>query len=68
MINLVGEMPTREPLLAEPGLHWHDYGKSARPGRKLGHLTICDSSAKNRDRRAFKLLSRIDRATHLALR
>jgi 5-(carboxyamino)imidazole ribonucleotide synthase len=68
MINLVGEMPTRDVLLAEPALHWHDYGKTARPGRKLGHVTICETSAKTRDRRAFKLLSRIDRATWLAVR
>jgi 5-(carboxyamino)imidazole ribonucleotide synthase len=68
MINLVGEMPTRDRLLAEPALHWHDYGKEARPGRKLGHVTICETSAKTRDRRAFKALSGIDRATWLALR
>ena len=68
MINLVGEMPTRDALLAEAGVHWHDYGKTARPGRKLGHLTLCESSAKTRDRRALKLLSRLDRATWLALR
>jgi 5-(carboxyamino)imidazole ribonucleotide synthase len=68
MINLVGQMPTREPLLKEPGLHWHDYGKSPRPGRKLGHLTICESSAKSRDRRAFKVLSKVDRETWLAIR
>ena len=68
MINLVGEMPTREALLAEPALHWHDYGKTARPGRKLGHVTICDSTAKVRNRRAFKVLSGIDRATWLAIR
>ena len=68
MINLVGEMPTRDALLAEPALHWHDYGKTARPGRKLGHVTICENTAKTRDRRAFKLLSRIDRATWLAVR
>jgi 5-(carboxyamino)imidazole ribonucleotide synthase len=68
MINLVGEMPTRDALLAEPALHWHDYGKSARPGRKLGHVTICETSAQSRNRRALKLLSRIDRATWLALR
>ena len=23
-----------------PGLHWHDYGKAERPGRKLGHVTF----------------------------
>ena len=68
MVNLIGRMPAREPLLGEPGLHWHDYGKSARPGRKLGHLTLCETSAKSRDRRAFKLLSKVDRETWLAVR
>jgi 5-(carboxyamino)imidazole ribonucleotide synthase len=68
MINLVGQMPTRDPLLAQPGLHWHDYGKSARPGRKLGHVTICASTAHNRDSRAFKTLSGVDRETWLAIR
>ena len=68
MINLVGEMPTRDPLLAQPGLHWHDYGKSARPGRKLGHLTLCEATAASRNRRALKVLSRVDRETYLAVR
>ena len=68
MINLVGELPARDLLLAQPGLHWHDYGKSARPGRKLGHVTICDLTARARDQRAFKVLARVDRATWLALR
>jgi 5-(carboxyamino)imidazole ribonucleotide synthase len=68
MINLVGEMPTAAPLLREAGLHWHDYGKTARPGRKLGHLTICETSAKSRDRKAFKVLSKVDRETWLAIR
>jgi 5-(carboxyamino)imidazole ribonucleotide synthase len=68
MINLIGELPARDPLLAEAGLHWHDYGKSPRPGRKLGHLTLCEATAGGRDRRAFKVLGKIDRATWLALR
>jgi 5-(carboxyamino)imidazole ribonucleotide synthase len=68
MINLVGEMPTRNRWLAEPGLHWHDYGKSARPGRKLGHITLCDNTPKTRNQRALKVLSRVDRATWLAIR
>jgi 5-(carboxyamino)imidazole ribonucleotide synthase len=68
MINLVGELPERDPLLREPGLHWHDYGKSARPGRKLGHLTLTEASSKARDLRTFKVLRTIDRATWLALR
>jgi 5-(carboxyamino)imidazole ribonucleotide synthase len=68
MINLIGELPARDPLLAEPGLHWHDYGKTARPGRKLGHITLVEGSAALRDRRAFKVLGRVDRATWLAIR
>jgi 5-(carboxyamino)imidazole ribonucleotide synthase len=68
MINLIGELPGRDPLLAEAGLHWHDYGKSPRPGRKLGHLTLCEATAGGRDKRAFKVLAKIDRGTWLALR
>jgi 5-(carboxyamino)imidazole ribonucleotide synthase len=68
MINLIGEMPARESWLAVAGLHWHDYGKSPRPGRKLGHITLVDSSARGRDSRALKVLGRVDRATWLAVR
>jgi 5-(carboxyamino)imidazole ribonucleotide synthase len=41
MVNLVGELPAITPLMAVPGLHVHLYGKSPRPGRKLGHVTLC---------------------------
>jgi len=68
MINLIGELPDRDTLLAEPGVHWHDYGKAARPGRKLGHLTLVESSAKTLNTRAFEVLKRVDRATWLAVR
>jgi 5-(carboxyamino)imidazole ribonucleotide synthase len=68
MINLIGELPRREPLLRERGLHWHDYGKTARPGRKLGHLTLCENTARARDQRAFRVLSKVDRETWLAIR
>lgn len=68
MINLIGELPAREETLAEVGVHWHDYGKEPRPGRKLGHLTLLDPTARGRDRRALSLLSGIDRPTWLTLR
>ena len=67
MINLLGELPERDPLLRESGLHWHDYGKSARPGRKLGHLTLTEASSRARDLRTIKVLRKIDRATWLAI-
>jgi len=40
MRNLIGAVPDRARLLALEGLHLHDYGKSARPGRKVGHCTL----------------------------
>jgi 5-(carboxyamino)imidazole ribonucleotide synthase len=40
MFNWIGEMPDRKLLMSVPGLHWHDYGKAARPGRKIGHATL----------------------------
>ena len=41
MLNWVGELPDPMPVLSEARAHWHDYGKSPRPGRKVGHATIC---------------------------
>ncbi|MGY6588567.1 MAG: 5-(carboxyamino)imidazole ribonucleotide synthase [Wenzhouxiangella sp.] len=39
MFNWIGSLPSREAFLALPDLHWHDYGKTARAGRKIGHAT-----------------------------
>jgi len=59
MLNLIGRMPARAPLLAHRGLHLHDYGKEARPGRKLGHLTLIERSARARDLQARRLLGEL---------
>ncbi|KTF37806.1 5-(carboxyamino)imidazole ribonucleotide synthase [Xanthomonas translucens] len=40
MLNWIGQMPGAVPVLAQPGGHWHDYGKEAREGRKVGHATL----------------------------
>ena len=40
MENLIGEDAERwAAILAEPGAHLHLYGKTIRPGRKMGHVT-----------------------------
>jgi len=59
MLNLIGAMPPRAALLAAGGLHLHDYGKQPRPGRKLGHCTLVEASARARDRRARALLAEL---------
>ena len=40
MLNWIGELPDRDALLRESDAHWHDYGKSPRAGRKVGHATL----------------------------
>ncbi|WP_408953001.1 5-(carboxyamino)imidazole ribonucleotide synthase [Lysobacter sp. Hz 25] len=45
MLNWIGTMPEAGPVLSEAGGHWHDYGKSSREGRKVGHATLRADSA-----------------------
>jgi 5-(carboxyamino)imidazole ribonucleotide synthase len=54
MLNILGELwgpgldrtPPWDAVLALPGAHLHLYGKhEARPGRKMGHLTLTAESA-----------------------
>lgn len=47
MINLIGEIPDAARSLDEGVLH--DYAKTPRPGRKLGHITVTAETAVDRD-------------------
>ncbi|MEO5596699.1 MAG: 5-(carboxyamino)imidazole ribonucleotide synthase [Lysobacteraceae bacterium] len=40
MLNWVGALPDASVVLSDPCGHWHDYGKSPREGRKVGHATV----------------------------
>ena len=60
MINFLGNMPDRDRLLEIDGLAFHDYGKQARPGRKLGHCTILKQRAPDRDRALANALKLIE--------
>ena len=40
MLNWIGSVPAANPVLANSCGHWHDYGKSSRDGRKVGHATL----------------------------
>jgi 5-(carboxyamino)imidazole ribonucleotide synthase len=44
MENIIGSVPDVGDILANPRAHLHLYGKSPRPGRKLGHITTRDYS------------------------
>jgi 5-(carboxyamino)imidazole ribonucleotide synthase len=45
MVNLIGRLPSITSLLMIPGAHVHLYGKTAMPGRKLGHVTLVEKDA-----------------------
>jgi 5-(carboxyamino)imidazole ribonucleotide synthase len=40
MLNLIGELPDSSQVLSVRDAHLHLYGKSLRPGRKVGHVTL----------------------------
>jgi len=50
MVNLLGDIwrdgePRWEAVLRHAGAHLHLYGKrEARPGRKMGHVTVCEDA------------------------
>jgi 5-(carboxyamino)imidazole ribonucleotide synthase len=56
MINLIGELPAREHVLSLPGAHLHDYGKSPRKNRKLGHVTVVGQQRDDVDAVAARVL------------
>src|SRR5262249_38825485 len=45
MLNLIGDVPGREEPLEVEGAHLHLYGKTGRPGRKVGHVTVVTPAA-----------------------
>ena len=55
MLNLIGETPLPEHVLAQRGAHLHLYGKRARTGRKLGHVTVRAESTRAMWRTALAL-------------
>ena len=66
MLNLLGDLwpahgePDWAAVLALPGVHLHLYGKAqARPGRKMGHLTVTAATASEADRVARAAAARL---------
>ena len=60
MLNLLGDLwvdgqaPNWAKVLALPGMHLHLYGKrQAKPGRKMGHLTVTAATAEQAKARAL---------------
>jgi len=55
MVNLIGEVPEEKDVLAIADAHLHLYGKSLRPGRKVGHVTLRAESSEGLSSRLAEL-------------
>ena len=72
MFNLLGEMPAwakqhsadQDPI---PGIYWNDYHKTARAGRKIGHVTVTAESEAGLRARAAQLAAELGVATEINL-
>ena len=45
MVNIIGQHPKTEDVLALNGAHLHLYNKTEREGRKIGHITLMPNDA-----------------------
>jgi 5-(carboxyamino)imidazole ribonucleotide synthase len=61
MVNLIGTIPDAARQAGIGTLH--DYGKSARPGRKLGHITVVADSAAERDAQTAALAKTVSESS-----
>lgn len=66
MLNFVGELPARDPVLREAHAYWHDYGKSPRAGRKVGHATVTAPDAATLSRTLVDLGRALGRESQVA--
>ena len=66
MLNWVGSLPDADAVLRETGGHWHDYGKSPRAGRKVGHATLRADSVAELAQALRRVGSELDRAPQVA--
>ena len=66
MFNWIGDLPDPSPILQAADAHWHDYGKQARPGRKVGHATICAPNGQHLATRLAAVAGALGRETQVA--
>ncbi|MDZ4729801.1 MAG: 5-(carboxyamino)imidazole ribonucleotide synthase [Xanthomonadales bacterium] len=59
MFNWIGRIPDSAELLSITDLHLHDYGKAARPGRKLGHATLTATTEQELQQRSTALAGQL---------
>ena len=56
LVNLVGILPPLTALLAIPHVHVHFYGKTEKPARKVGHITVRTATPEETERTIARVL------------
>jgi len=72
MFNLLGKMPdpaaqTTAASAAPANIHWHDYHKTPRENRKIGHVTVTANTAASLRAKSAQLASELGVAAELDL-
>jgi 5-(carboxyamino)imidazole ribonucleotide synthase len=72
MFNLLGKMPdvalqASPDTAASASVHWHDYHKTPRENRKIGHVTVTANTAAALQARSAQLASALGVAAELDL-
>ena len=62
MVNIIGKIPHAQDVLKHRDAHLHLYGKAARPGRKLGHITLRNEDPVSIRKRAEELRREVSEA------
>jgi 5-(carboxyamino)imidazole ribonucleotide synthase len=57
MLNLVGSLPNSADVLTVADAHLHLYGKSPRPSRKVGHITVRATTERELESKVAALLA-----------
>ena len=61
MVNIIAHTPPLAALTAVDGARIHLYGKSDRPGRKVGHVTVCAADRDELERRIAAVQAALDK-------
>lgn len=67
MINILGEDTLPPEIMAMEGCHIHWYGKSQRPGRKMGHINLTADYPGQLQRKLCEIAKYLDKAAFPAV-
>jgi 5-(carboxyamino)imidazole ribonucleotide synthase len=59
MLNVIGEYPKLDEVLAIAGVHVHNYDKEEREGRKIAHITVMPSDSSQLDNTVAQVVAKL---------